>query len=214
MARLFALLLGAALALSNCGEQKRGGLDKDALADPQSEKMNRQAPDRFKVGFETSAGNFVIAVERDPAPRGADRFYNLVMNGFYDEQRFFRVVPDFVVQFGIHGDPEIAARWRNARIEDDLVEIGNGRGTIAFAKSSQPHSRTTQVFINYKDNQRLDDMGFATFGSVVEGMEVVDAINSQYGQDPDQGQIQRRGNAYLSENYPELDYILQARVID
>ncbi len=214
MARLFALLLGAALALSNCGEQKRVGLDKDALADPQSEKMNRQAPDRFKVGFETSAGNFVIAVERDAAPRGADRFYNLVMNGFYDEQRFFRVVPDFVVQFGIHGDPEIAARWRNARIEDDAVEIGNGRGTIAFAKSSQPHSRTTQVFINYKDNQRLDDMGFATFGSVVEGMEVVDAINSQYGQDPDQGQIQRRGNAYLSENYPELDYILQARVID
>lgn len=214
MARCFALLLAAAFALSNCAGEQRGGLDEEALADPQSAKMNRKAPDRFKVGFETSAGHFVIAVERDAAPRGADRFYNLVMNGFYDEQRFFRVVPDFVVQFGIHGDPGIAARWKAAKIKDDAVKTGNGRGTIAFAKSSQPHSRTTQVFINYKDNFRLDAMGFATFGKVVEGMDVVDSINSQYGQDPDQGQIQSRGNAYLIENFPELDFILQARVVD
>ena len=214
MARCFSLLLAAALVLSNCAGEQGGVMDKEALADPHGERMNRRAPDQFKVGFETSAGNFVIAVERDAAPRGADRFYNLVMNGFYDEQRFFRVVPGFVVQFGIHGDPEIAARWKGAKIEDDAVKIGNGRGTIAFAKSSQPHSRTTQVFINYNDNYRLDTMGFATFGKVVEGMDVVDSINSQYGQDPDQGQIQGRGNAYLMENFPELDYILQARVVD
>ncbi len=175
--------------------------------------MNQQAPDEFAVKFATSAGEFSLSVTRGDAPIGVDRFYNLVMNGFFDEQRFFRVVPRFVVQFGIHGDPEISAKWRDANIKDDPVKATNKRGTIAFAKSNQPHSRTTQVFINFNDNVHLDGMGFATFGEITKGMEVVDGINSKHEQKPDQGRIQFQGNAYLHEEFPDLDYIVSARVI-
>ena len=175
--------------------------------------MNQQALDQFKVKFETSAGDFAIEVRRELAPLGADQFYDLVKNNFYDGQRFFRVVPDFVVQFGIHGDPVVSARWQEATIEDDPVKGSNRRGTICFATAG-PNTRTTQLFINLKDNTRLDEMDFAPFGEVVEGMEAVASIFSGYGERPNQGQIERQGNAYLQEEFPELDYIEQARIVD
>ena len=200
-------------SLCGCGPTERGEFNREALLNLKSDAMNEQAPNEYVVKFRTSAGEFTLAVTRGHAPLGADRFYNLVMNGFYDEQRFFRVVPGFVVQFGIHGDPEISATWREANIKDDPVKASNRRGTIAFAKSNQPHSRTSQVFINFNDNVHLDRMGFAAFGEVTDGMATIDGINSRHEQKPDQGQIQYRGNAYLQEAFPDLDYILSARVV-
>ena len=182
--------------------------------DPAGKALNEQAPDEFSVRLETSAGPVVIQVTREWAPRGADRFYNLVRNGFYDEQRFFRVVPGFVVQWGLSGNPELNQVWHRAHILDDPVKQINERGRITYAKSNQPNTRTTQLFINSGDNANLDDMGFAPFGEVVEGMEVVDAINAEYGQQPSQGQVAGRGNAYLEENFPNLDYIVKAEIID
>ena len=182
--------------------------------DPKSEEMKKQAPDRFKVRFETSAGTFTVEVYREWAPRGADRFYNLVRHGFYDDQRFFRVVPGFVVQFGMHGDPEISRKWYDARILDDPVRASNLRGTLCFAATRSPNSRTTQVFINLGDNANLDRMRFAPFGKVIEGMETVDAINAEYGERPDQGEIFARGNEYLEQKFPELDYIVKARIVE
>ena len=203
-----ALLVGALLAYG-CGV---GGVDKEALMDPKSDAMKEQAPDQFTALFETSAGNFKIQVTRDWAPRGAARFYNLVRHGFFDEQRFFRVVPGFVVQWGMSGDPELNKVWNDAVILDDMVKQSNKRGRITFAAQSRPNTRTTQLFINYGDNLNLDGMRFAPFGEVVEGMEVVDAINAEYGQQPNQGQIGGRGNAYLEENFPNLDYIKTATI--
>ena len=182
--------------------------------DPTGEALNEQAPDEFSVRLETSVGSVVIQVTREWAPIGADRFYNLVRNGFYDEQRFFRVVPGFVVQWGLSGDPKLNQVWHRAHILDDPVVQSNMRGRITYAKTNQPNTRTTQLFINLGDNANLDGMGFAPFGEVVEGMEVVDAINAEYGQQPSQGQIGNRGNAYLEENFPNLDYIVKAEIID
>ena len=182
--------------------------------DPTGEALNEQAPDEFSVRLETSAGSVVIQVTRDWAPIGADRFYNLVRNGFYDEQRFFRVVPGFVVQWGLSGNPKLNMAWRQANILDDPVVQSNTRGRITFAKTNQPNTRTTQLFINLGDNAKLDGMGFASFGEVVEGMEVVDAINAEYGQQPNQRQIAMNGNAYLEENFPNLDYIIKAEIIE
>ena len=162
--------------------------------DPTGEALNEQAPDEFSVRLETSAGPVVIQVTRDWAPIGADRFYNLVRNGFYDEQRFFRVVPNFVVQWGLSGNPALNQVWHRAHILDDPVVQSNTRGRITYAKTNQPNTRTTQLFINLGDNANLDGMGFAPFGEVVEGMEVVDAINAEYGQQPSQGQIAMNGN--------------------
>ncbi|MCC7262821.1 MAG: peptidylprolyl isomerase [Candidatus Latescibacteria bacterium] len=173
--------------------------------------MNEKAPASFNAEFKTSAGAFVIEVTRDLAPHGADRFYNLVNNGYFDGQRFFRVVPGFVVQFGIHGDPQISAAWRDANIPDDPVAGTNARGTITFATAG-PNTRTTQLFINYRDNGRLDGMGFSPFGKIIEGMDVVDKINSEYGEQPSQGKIQAEGNAYLESKFPKLDYIEHARI--
>ncbi len=213
MTRFFVLVVYALPILSACGEREQGKFDREALLTTKGQKMTEQAPEEFDVRFTTSAGEFHLAVTRSHAPKGVDRFYNLVMNGFYDDQRFFRVVPGFVVQFGIHGDPEVSAKWRNANIKDDPVKAGNKRGSIAFAKSNQPHSRTTQVFINFNDNLHLDPMGFAAFGEITEGMEVVDGINSKHEQEPDQGRIQSQGNSYLQQEFPDLDYIVRARVI-
>ena len=182
-----------------------------ALLEP--DKLNEQAPATYRVIFETTKGNFVVEVQRDWAPLGADRFYNLVKNGFYDQAKFFRVVPGFVVQFGIPADPRVAAAWRNRTIPDDPVKESNVRGTISFATAG-PNTRTTQVFISYGDNSRLDRMGFAPFGKVVEGMEVVDAINAEYGERPNQGMIQAQGNAYLDREFPNLDYIRKARIAE
>lgn len=173
---------------------------------------SKPAPDTFRVKFDTSKGSFVVELHRDWSPAGVDRFYDLVQQKFFDDVRFFRVVKDFIVQFGISGDPGVAEKWRKDRIPDDPVKETNARGTVSFAKAG-PGTRTTQLFINFGDNARLDDMGFSPIGKVVEGMEVVDQINSEYGESPDQGRIQSEGNAYLKQEFPNLDYIKSARVI-
>ena len=162
--------------------------------------------------FDTTAGVFVVEVTSDWSPNGADRFYNLVKNGFFDGCRFFRVVPGFMVQFGINGDPGIQKNWEHATILDEKVKAPNGRGYITFAKSGAPNSRTTQVFINYKENSSLNSQGFSPFGKVISGMEVVDKIYSQYGEKPNQGSIQAEGNAYLNKELPKLDYIKKATI--
>lgn len=171
-----------------------------------------EAPAVYKVKFETSGGDFVIEVNREWAPVGADRFHELVTKGFFDECRFFRVVPDFMVQFGINGDPAVQKEWRDAKIKDDKVTQSNKRGYITFATSG-PNSRTSQVFINFKDNKFLDRMGFAPFGQVVEGMDVVEKIYSEDGESPDQFSIQSDGNAYLKKSFPKLDYIKKATIV-
>jgi peptidyl-prolyl cis-trans isomerase A (cyclophilin A) len=174
---------------------------------------NEKAPESFKADFELgNGGHFVIEVTRSWSPNGADRFYNLVKSGFYDDVRFFRVVPDFMVQFGINGDPAVSAKWRSASIQDDPVKEGNKRGNVTFAKTGAPNSRTTQLFINFRDNTFLDGQGFSAFGKVVSGMEVVDKIYSGDRENPDQGQIQGSGNAYLNKNFPKLDYIKKATI--
>jgi peptidyl-prolyl cis-trans isomerase A (cyclophilin A) len=170
------------------------------------------APETYRVLFATSKGDFTVEVHREWAPNGADRFHQLIESGYYDECRFFRVVPGFMVQWGINGDPEIQKNWVKATIKDDPVTKSNTRGFITFATSGR-NSRTSQLFINYGDNSRLDAMGFAPFGQVVDGMDVVDAINSQYGERPDQGSIQSSGNAYLNKSFPKLDYIRMARIV-
>ena len=185
------------------------------LANPAA--LSEKAPATYKARFDTSKGAIVIEVRRDWAPNGADRFYNLVKNGFYDDTRFFRVVGGFMVQFGINGDPKISARWRSATIKDDAVKQSNKRGTITFATSG-PDSRTSQVFINFADNSGLDGQGFSPFGQVTTGMSIVDSLFSGYGEGaprgrgPDQGRIQQEGNAYLTKDFPNLDYVKKATI--
>ena len=185
------------------------------LANPAA--LNEQAPASYKVKFDTTKGAFVIQVTRAWAPHGADRFYNLVKNGFYDNVRFFRVISGFMVQFGINGDPQLSARWRAASIPDDPVTQSNKRGMITFATAG-PNTRTTQVFINFADNTNLDGMGFAPFGRIASGMNVVDAINAEYGEGaprgrgPDQGKLQNEGNAYLAREFSRMDYIKKATI--
>jgi peptidyl-prolyl cis-trans isomerase A (cyclophilin A) len=180
--------------------------------------LNERAPATYKARFVTSKGTFVIQVHRAWAPRGADRFYNLVKHGFYDNVRFFRVISGFMVQFGISGDPRISARWRDANIQDDPVKVSNKRGTITFATAG-PNTRTTQVFINFADNAGLDGQGFAPFGQVVSGMKVVDSLYAGYGEGaprgrgPDQGRLQTQGNAYLMKGFPRMDYVKKATIV-
>lgn len=174
--------------------------------------LTAKAPDSFKVRFDITKGAFTIEVTRSLAPNGVDRFYNLVRSGYFKDIEFFRVVPGFMVQFGIHGDPKVAAAWQPARISDDPVKASNVRGTISFATAG-PNTRTTQMFINYADNSRLDGMGFSPFGKVTAGMEVVDKINSESGEAPNQAQIQAQGNAYLKKDFPNLDYIKSATIL-
>ena len=193
-----------------------GPADNSMLLTPDS--LTATAPDVFQARFETSKGDFVIEVHREWSPQGADRFYNLVSSGYYDDVRFFRVVAGFMAQFGIHGDPEVAAAWRGQRIEDDPVMQSNTRGFVSYAMGGA-NTRTTQIFINYGDNSRLDEMGFAPFGQVVEGMDVADQIFSDYGDFPPRGngpegaQIQSRGNEYLSEEFPYLDFVRRATIV-
>jgi peptidyl-prolyl cis-trans isomerase A (cyclophilin A) len=187
-----------------------GQVNRAALMKPAG--LKERAPNVFKAKFDTTAGIFVIEVHADWAPRAADRFYNLVKNGYYDGCRFFRVVPGFVVQFGINGDPVIQRNWTDATIPDEKVTQGNTRGFVTFAKSSEPNSRTTQLFIDFADNSRLNRQGFAPFGKVTMGMEVVDKIFSGYGEKPDQDRIEKEGNAYLTKNFPKLDYIKKATI--
>jgi peptidyl-prolyl cis-trans isomerase A (cyclophilin A) len=173
-------------------------------------KLKETAPPVFNVAFDTTAGPFVVKVTRAWAPRGADRFYNLVKHGYFDNGRFFRVVPNFMVQFGINGDPATQKVWREANINDDPVTQSNKRGFITFANRG-PNTRSTQLFINFKDNAFLDDR-FSPFGQVISGMEAVDKINAAYGEKPDQFRIQSEGNAYLTKEFPKLDYIRKATI--
>jgi peptidyl-prolyl cis-trans isomerase A (cyclophilin A) len=174
--------------------------------------LTEQAPASYKAAFDTSAGKFVITVHRAWAPLGADRFYNLVKNGFFDETRFFRVVPNFMAQFGINGDPAVASAWMPARLKDDPASgHSNKKGLVTFATSG-PNSRTTQVFINFKDNAFLDSQGFTPFGEVTTGMDVVEKITDQYGEKPNQGSIQSQGNTYLKASFPKLDYVKKATI--
>jgi peptidyl-prolyl cis-trans isomerase A (cyclophilin A) len=190
-------------------------LAQDALSNPAA--LTEKAPATFKAKFDTSKGVFVVQVNRDWAPNGADRFYNLVKNGFFDNTRFFRVISGFMVQFGINGDPKLSSGWRNAKIPDDAVKQSNKRGNITFATSG-PNSRTTQVFINFKDNAGLDGQGFAPFGQIVTGMDVVDKLYAEYGEGapngrgPDQMRVQAEGNAYLTKDFPKLDFIKKATI--
>jgi peptidyl-prolyl cis-trans isomerase A (cyclophilin A) len=180
--------------------------------------MSQTAPETFRVRFETTAGEFVVEARREWAPLGVDRFYNLVRAGFFDGARFFRVIEGFMAQFGISGDPAVATAWQSARIGDDPVSSSNTRGRVSFATAG-PGTRTTQLFINYGDNSRLDGMGFSPIGEVVAGMDVVDSLHSGYGEGaprgrgPDQGRIQREGNAYLEREFPDLDWIRSAEVV-
>ncbi len=170
-----------------------------------------QAPATFKVMFDSSAGPFVVEVHRAWAPNGADHFYNLVKSGFYDEARFFRVVPNFMVQFGIAGDPAVQKKM-GASIKDDPVKESNKRGFVTFAQTAAPNSRSTQIFINFKDNSFLDSQRFAPFGQVTSGMDSVDKINADSGEKPNQGSIQQQGNVYLKASFPKLDYIKKATI--
>jgi peptidyl-prolyl cis-trans isomerase A (cyclophilin A) len=207
------IAFAAALALGILAAQSpsRAG----DLSDPAS--LNEKAPAVYKAKFDTSKGTFVIEVHRDWAPNGADRFYNLVKNGFYNDARVFRVIEGFMVQFGINSDPKISAVWRDANIPDDPVEQSNGRGMMTFATAG-PNTRTTQVFINFGDNAGLDGQGFAPFGKVISGMDVVDSLYSAYGEGapsghgPNQSTVQSLGNAYLAKAFPKLDYIKQATI--
>lgn len=185
------------------------------LGDPSS--LNARAPESYKAKFETSKGAFVIQVTRSWAPNGADRFYNLVKNGFFDDARFFRVIDGFMVQFGISGNPDVSAAWTNATIPDDPVRESNARGTVTFATAG-PNTRTTQVFINFNNNSMLNGQGFAPFGKVVSGMNVVDSFYKGYGEGPprgngpNQGLLKAQGNAYLLTQFPKLDYIKKATI--
>jgi peptidyl-prolyl cis-trans isomerase A (cyclophilin A) len=218
--RLIRLLTGLAVALvlafTSVDKLSSEQADTAKLANPAD--LKETAPATFTANFDTSVGPFVITVHRDWAPNGADRFYNLVKNGFFNDARFFRAIPGFMVQFGIHGTPAIAAAWRNARLAVDKVVQSNRRGYVTYAMGGSPDTRTTQVFINFRDNTNLDKMGFAPFGQVTTGMEVVDKIFTGYGEGapsgkgPEQGRIQAEGNAYLMKSFPKLDYVKSATI--
>lgn len=208
-----ALLAATALAFGQAPAGQKAApkaAPTPSLLNPNS--LRAKAPETFKVKFNTTKGDIVMQVNRSWAPRGADRFYNLVKNGFFTNAAFFRVLPRFVAQFGISARPEVAAAWENAKIPDDPVTQSNKRGTLCFATAG-PNTRTTQIFINYSDNASLDTQGFAPFAVITEGMEVVDKFFSGYGESPDQGQITAKGKAYLDQKFPNLDRIITATVL-
>lgn len=210
MIRSLAVTVIAALATVAVLAQTDAG--KAGLKTPAA--LKEKAPERYKAKFDTSAGVFVIDVTRAWAPLGADRFYNLVKNGFYDDVRFFRVLDGFMAQFGMNGDPGIQGPWGRFSFTDDPVKESNKRGYVTFAKTGAPNSRSTQVFINFADNASLDSQGFAPFGKVIEGMGAVDKLYSGYGRAdvPDQARLTTEGNAYLLKSYPKLDYVKKATI--
>lgn len=190
---------------------------KAALTDPAA--WADQAPDVFLAKFETSKGTILIEVHREWAPNGADRFYNLVRSGFFDETRFFRAISGFMVQWGLNGDPQVTAAWRSANIKADPVRRSNKRGMVTFAQGGHPDSRSTQIFINLGDNSRLDRQSFSPFGKVVEGMDVVRSLYAGYGEGapsgngPNQGLVAKMGNEYLGSNFTKLDYTTKATIV-
>ena len=214
MNRLLATFVPAmCLVLGACSSAPTEEARKEAAA-----SKKETAPDVFQVNLDTSKGAVVIEVHRQWAPIGADHFYTLVKTGFYDNARFFRIVRDFVVQFGINGDPKTNMLWSTATLRDDPVKERNRKGTITYAKRRGPDTRTTQLFINLKDNFNLDADGFAPFGKVVSGMDVVESFYNSYGDmpprgmGPDPSEIQSQGNEYLQNKFPRLDYIKKATI--
>jgi peptidyl-prolyl cis-trans isomerase A (cyclophilin A) len=202
------IMIAPGTATAQTGEPNRAKLLNPAL-------LNETAPDKFQAKFETSQGEFVIEVTRNWSPLGADRFYNLVKNGFFNDCRFFRVMEGFMAQVGMSGDPKITQAWKSFPIKDDQVKQSNKRGYVTFAKTTAPNSRGTQIFINYNDrNAALDKDGFSPFGKVIKGMETVDSIYKGYGQSPDQTMIERHGNAYLQKEFPKLDFIKTATIVE
>jgi peptidyl-prolyl cis-trans isomerase A (cyclophilin A) len=189
-----------------------------ALSRPDAYDTRPAAPDSFDVRFATTKGDFVVRARREWSPAGVDRFYHLVRFGYYDGNRFFRVIPGFVAQFGAHGDPRVFDAWRRRSLPDEPVHRSNDRGTLTFATSG-PNTRSTQLFVNLDDNPPLDGIGFSPIAEVVEGMEVVDALYAGYGEGaprgagPDQARLTREGNRYLERQFPLLDAIDSARVI-
>ena len=222
-----ALGIAASFALVSCSKadqtstnhpapDKTTALVSPGFDDPA--KLTEKAPETFKAQLDTTKGKITIEVTRSLAPNGADRFYNLVKSGYFTDIAFFRVIPGFMCQFGIHGDPAVSAKWREANISDDPVKGSNTRGTITFATAG-PNTRTTQLFINFGNNVMLDGQGFSPFGKVSDGMDVVDKINGEYGEGapggngPNQGRVQMEGNAYLKKDFPNLDYIKSATIV-
>lgn len=214
----FLSLAAAALLLAGCSTepQKKSAEAERQTPAPEAQKAPAPAPEKetanaFKVKFATSKGPVIITVHRDWAPIGAQRFEDLVKAGYYDGARFFRVVPNFVVQFGLAANPAVTKKWDKA-IKDDAVTHTNKRGSLAFATMG-PETRTTQVFINLASNQSLDSQGFAPFAEVTEGMDVIDGLYKAYGEAPDQEAITKQGNAYLQGKFPKLDYIQKATIM-
>ncbi len=212
--------MGVVLVAACVGEVAEESVDP-RLQNPllRASQFNETAPPTFRANFETSKGEFVIEVHREWAPLGADRFYNLVKRGWYDGVRFHRVVKDFMVQWGIHDEPYVNRIWQDKFLTDDPVGQTNSRGRVSFAKAGR-HSRTVQVFINFKDNAGLDGNGFSPFGEVVEGMDVVDGLYADYGDGPPVGEgvyqamAMARGAEYYDEEFPELDRIVRATLVN
>ena len=203
---LSSLLVAAALVLSACGGKK-------AVVE------SGPSPTQFKVDLDTTKGHVVLLVHRDWSPLGADRFYELTKMGFYDDNRFFRVLKGFIVQWGVNGEPKINKSWSEIQIKDDPPKVQNKIGTVVFAAAG-PNSRTTQIFINLGDNSgSLDPQGFTPFGEVISGLDIVQSFYSGYGEGPpsgggpDQAAIADIGNPYLEEHYPKLDYIKKAKIV-
>lgn len=227
MLRTILLALTVCTLTTGCGEKakvdatgatksaKKAGATVD-VRDPKTATL--KAPETYKVKLETSKGDVVIEITRAWAPNGADRFYNLVKAGYYSDVAFFRVIEGFMAQVGISGDPELNTVWRTAKINDDEVKQSNTRGMVTFATSGKD-SRTTQFFVNFKNNGNLDRMGFAPIGKVVD-MAVMDTVFKGYGEGaprgrgPSQGKMQQEGNTYLKAEFPNLDYIKKASIIE
>jgi peptidyl-prolyl cis-trans isomerase A (cyclophilin A) len=208
--------IASALASVSCGKETASN---SPLAHPSAAMLAEHAPDTVRVRFETSKGPFVVEAYRAWAPNGVDRFYQLAKNGYFDDERFFRVIGGFMAQFGVNGDPAVNEAWAERTIADDPVVHSNERGTVTFAAKSAPNSRTTQLFISFRNNANLDGIGFAPIGRVIEGMAAVDSLYSGYGDGapegngPDQLKAQAEGNAYLKRDFPKLDYVTKATVL-
>ncbi len=213
---VFTFMMCCALSVAHAQKTSASPVKTD---ESKTVDMASPAPEVFQVLFKTTQGDFVIQVHRKWSPHGADRVFRLVNSGYYSDVAFFRVIKGFMVQFGIHGDPKVNRDWSQRTIPDDPVVMSNRREYVTFAKTGMPNSRSTQLFINYADNVNLDRMGFAPFGRVIKGMDVVDAINGEYGEGaprgrgPSQGRMRTDGNVYLQKEFPKLDYIRSAHIM-